>query len=269
MEEKETMKIKRDLNRRDFMALTTGGAAFGITLASPFGNFALAAGQPQKIKAIAFDAFPIFDPRSAFKVVKEQFPEHGDDLRKAWFKKIFGYTWLRTSGKQYKNFWHVMEDALQFSAKSMQLELTPEKQENIMNACLRLPVWKDVKPALEALKEQNIRLAFLSNMTEDMLRENLQHNGIENYFEFVLSTDRAQAFKPAPKAYQLGVDAFGLQKEEIAFTAFAGWDAVGATWFGYPTVWVNRLGFPLEKLDAIPHASGRNLKTLTDFVGAN
>ena len=255
-----------DLYRRRFLTLSAGGVATGAALASPVGSLAFAADHSVKIKAIAFDAFPIFDPRPAFKVVKELFPERGDDLRKAWFRKIFGYTWLRTSGSRYKNFWHVMEDALQFSAANMGLALTAEKQKTILDAFLHLPVWGDVTPALQELKNRNLRLAFLSNMTEDMLRSNLRHNDIEPYFEFVLSTDRVQAFKPAPQAYQLGIDAFGPKKEEIAFAAFAGWDAAGAKWFGYPTVWVNRLGFSMERLDAQPDALGVNMQVLTDFV---
>jgi 2-haloacid dehalogenase len=31
------------------------------------------------------------------------------------------------------------------------------------------------------------------------------------------------------------IDAFTLKREEILFAAFAGWDAAGAKWFGYPT----------------------------------
>ncbi|MBI1216783.1 MAG: haloacid dehalogenase type II [Alphaproteobacteria bacterium] len=250
------------------MALAAGGTALTALAASPLGKAALAATGSSKIKAVAFDAFPIFDPRAAFRVVKEKFPEQGDDLRKAWFAKIFGYTWLRTSGRRYKDFWHVMEDALRFSAAGMKLDLTPEKQDAIMDAFLRLPLWPDVQTALEKLHGKNIRLAFLSNMTESMLRANMKHNDIEKYFEFALSTDRAQAFKPAPAAYRLGVEAFGLRKEEIAFTAFAGWDSAGAKWFGYPTVWVNRLGFPEENLDAPPSATGRDLTALIDFIHA-
>ena len=255
-----------NINRRKLITLTASGAALGTMLTTPFGKLAFAATSSAEIKAIAFDAFPIFDPRAAFKVIKEQFPEHGDALRKAWFSKIFGYTWLRTSGNQYKDFWHVMEDALRFTTASMNLELPLKKQKAIMDAFLRLPVWPDVKPALEQLKAQNIRMAFLSNMTDDMLRSNMKHNGIEEYFEFVLTTDHAQKFKPAPKAYQLGVDAFNLKKEEIAFAAFAGWDAAGADWFGYPTAWVNRLGFPLEQLDATPTASGRDMNVLFELI---
>lgn len=257
-----------NIARRKFISLAAGGGVASALLSAPLAEFAFAGGENEKIKAIAFDAFPIFDPRAAFKIVKEQFPENADELRKAWFSKIFGYTWLRTSGGQYKDFWRVMEDALRFTATSMKVELTPDKQDAIMGAFLRLPVWADVKPALAQLSRQNIRLAFLSNMTEDMLRANMVHNGIEDYFEFVLSTDRAQAFKPSPQAYALGVDAFGLKKEEIAFAAFAGWDAAGASWFGYPTVWVNRLGVPTEQLDAIPRVIGKGMAELLQFAEA-
>ena len=54
-------------------------------------------------------------------------------------------------------------------------------------------------------------------------------------FEQVLSSDRAKTYKPDPRAYQLGVDALQVKREEILFVAFAGWDAAGAKLFGYPT----------------------------------
>ena len=73
-----------------------------------------------------------------------------------------------------------------------------------------------------------------------MLDAVVKNSGLEGFFEGHLCTDKVGVFKPDPRAYQMGVDAFGLKKEEIAFAAFAGWDAAGAKWFGYPTFWVNR-----------------------------
>lgn len=77
---------------------------------------------------------------------------------------------------------------------------------------------------------------------------------------------RVHAFKPAPEAYQFGVDALGLRKEEITFAAYAAWDAAGAGWFGYPSVWINRLGQPAEALDIAPVAEGSDLSVLSDFI---
>ncbi len=255
-----------DISRRNFIAVT-GAGALGAALASgSLGSIAFASGQGAQIKAVAFDAFPIFDPRPAFAVLKQQFPEKGDELQKAWFAKIFGYTWLRTTAGQYQNFTQVMEEALIFTAKSMQLQLTPEKQSAIISAFSQLPVWPDVLPALQKLRQHGIRLAFLSNMQESMLRANMRYNNIEEYFEFTLSTDAVQQYKPSPKAYQLAVDSFKLKKEEIAFAAFAGWDAAGAAWFGYPTVWVNRINSPAEELGITPAATGSNISALLTLL---
>jgi 2-haloacid dehalogenase len=99
-----------------------------------------------------------------------------------------------------------------------------------------------------------------------MLRANMRRTGVERFFEAALSTDRVRAFKPAPEAYQLGVEAFGLRKGEIAFAAFAAWDAAGASWFGYPTAWVNRLGQQTESFGAPPTLAGRDLAVLNDLL---
>jgi 2-haloacid dehalogenase len=118
------------------------------------------------------------------------------------------------------------------------------------------------------LKGAGIRMAFLSNFTADMLDAAMRNSGLEGIFEPHLSTDLVKAFKPDPRAYRMGVDAFGVAKEEILFAAFAGWDAAGAKRFGYPTFWVNRANAPLEELGIAPDGTGAGLQDLVAFVGA-
>jgi 2-haloacid dehalogenase len=112
-------------------------------------------------------------------------------------------------------------------------------------------------------------MAFLSNLTNAMLDAVVRNSGLEGFFEDHLSTDKVRAFKPDPRAYQMGVDAFKLKKEEIAFAAFAGWDAAGAKWFGYPTFWVNRANVAGEELGVVPDGVGSGLADLVKFVLAN
>lgn len=86
-------------------------------------------------------------------------------------------------------------------------------------------------------------------------------------FDHLLSTDRVQAYKPDPRSYQMGIDAFGLRREEIAFVAFGGWDAAGAKTFGFPTIWMNRLNVPTEHLGVLPDEIASNFEALPVFVG--
>jgi len=137
-----------------------------------------------------------------------------------------------------------------------------------MNAYLELTAWPDVPQALSSLKVAGIRLAFLSNFSRRMLEAGIKNSGLEGMFEQVLTTDEVKQFKPAPRAYQMAVDALGLKREAIAFAAFAGWDASGAKWFGFPTVWVNRLNSPIEELNVSPDLTCGDLSGLVTFANS-
>jgi 2-haloacid dehalogenase len=243
------------VDRRKFVTLAAA------TLAAPS---AFAAARP--IKAIAFDGFVITDPRPVFAKVEELFPDKGRALNEAWRTRIFEYTWLRTVGGHYADFWHVIQDSLLVAARASKVELTVDQREALMQTWLTLQAWGDVAPALKELKAAGIRMAFLANPTEKMLDAVVKNSNLEGFFEPHLSTDKVNAFKPASAAYQMGPDAFKLAKEEIAFAAFAGWDAAGAKWFGYPTFWVNRMKAVPEELGVMPDGVGSGMADLVKFV---
>jgi 2-haloacid dehalogenase len=187
-------------------------------------------------------------------------------LINAWRSRQFEYSWLRTASGSYSDFMHVTSDALVFATNLLKLELTNDKRDRLLGAYLQLTPWPDAVPALQQLKAAGIRLAFLSNFTPDMLRGCIAASGLDGVFDHVLSTDQAKTYKPDPAAYRLGIDTFGLPREDILFVAFAGWDAAGARTFGYPTFWVNRLGLPVEELGVRPDATGTNLTDLAAYV---
>lgn len=245
-------------SRRQLLTMVSLAIASGAT------NSTRGASAP--IKAIAFDGFPIFDPRPIFALAEQLFPGRGAELSNVWRTKQFEYTWLRTMTEDYRDFLGVIDDALVFACKSLNIDLTGVKRSALVASYLKMPIWPDAVPALSGLKESGIRLAFLSNLSPAMLEGNIRGTELESLFEFQLSTDAVRAYKPHPRAYQMGVDAFGLKREEILFAAFAGWDASGAKLFGYPTFWVNRQRQPREQLDAIPDGEGQGMTDLMRFL---
>lgn len=221
---------------------------------------------PPRFKAIAFDGFVIIDPRPVVARAEELFPGRSGALIEAWRTRQFEYTWLRTLSRRYADFWQVTEEALVVAAEAIKLELTAQARTRLMQTFLELKVWPDVAPALRALKARGVRAAFLANPTAQMLRAPLQNSGLEGLLEEPLSTDRVQAYKPDPRAYQMGLDAFGLERQEIVFAASASWDAAGAKAFGYPSFWVNRATLPVEALGVAPDAVGPGMADLATFV---
>ena len=222
--------------------------------------------RPMRVKAIAFDAFPILDPRPVFALVTQLFPEKGTELCNLWRTRQFEYMWLRTLSGHYRDFWSVTEDALAFAAKAVQVELTNDSHSRLMDAWLRLKCWPDAPAALRVLKNSDLNLVFLSNMTAKMLQSGIRNSGLEDLFDQVFSTDRVRVYKPAPRAYRMVLDAYRLRRQEVVFAAFAGWDAAGAKRFGYRTFWVNRQNQPVEELGVTPDATGATLDDLVSYV---
>lgn len=218
------------------------------------------------IKAIVFDGFAILDPRPVFKTIEQLFPEKAKEVIDAWQSRQFTYQWLRVLGERYKNFREITKDALDFSLVHCGLYQRDKERDLIMAKYEALNVWPDVVPVLQKIKKMNLKVCFLSNMTSEMLRRGIQNSGLDVFFDFVISTDEIQTYKPSTNAYEMALDKLGLRKQEILFVPFAAWDMAGAKWFGYPTFWVNRLDSSPENLDAEPDGHGKDLGDVVDFV---
>ena len=228
------------------------------------GTIAWSAPRP-RIDAVLFDAFAVFDPWPVAALAEQTFPGRGAELMAAWRTTQFQYAWLRVVARSYADFWRCTEDALRHAASALRLDLTAARRERLMQAHLALRPWPEVPAALRTLRAARVRLGILSNFTSPMLAASIKSSGLHGVFERVLSTDQLSTYKPDPRAYELGVHEFGLSRERIGFAAFAGWDAAGAKLYGYPTLWVNRLGAPADELGA--PAPDAIVRTLTELVG--
>jgi 2-haloacid dehalogenase len=215
---------------------------------------------------VAFDAYTIFDPRPIFALVEKLYPGKGTEFGRCWRNKQFDYAWIRLLAGHYEDFWKITQDALVYTAHMQKVELTREKREGLLAACLSLKAWEEVPLALKTLGEMDVKIAFLSNFSPLMLGANIKSAGLEDMFDEVISTDAAKTYKPAPAAYQLALDTLSLKREEILFCPFAGWDTAGAKLFGLKTFWVNRLNLPVEELGAQPDAQGTSLADVVSFV---
>ena len=233
------------ISRREFLAVAAGSAAVATAPAIP------------RVRAVAFDALAIFDPRPAFALADQMFP--GVGLSDEWRTRQFEYCWLRVCSGHYEDFWKVTADSLSFAIKKLRLDISRTNQDRLLNEFLAMRAWPDVLPALTIMRKAGLRLALLSNFTPAMLEANVKSAGLDGVFEANVSTDAARTYKPDPRAYQLGVTVLNLRREEILFVAFAGWDAAGAKQFGYPTYWANRQRLPPEELGVVADASGDTL----------
>lgn len=244
--------------RRQLIMTAVAGAVAGPLMAKA----------PLPVRALAFDAFVLFDPTAIRDRALEVAGPKTASFVAAATSRLFAYTWFYTSAGRYRRFDDLAADAFQFAAASSGLTLSDVDIRGLTETYSNLDLWPDVAGALDRLLRDGTRLAVLSNMSEDAIVKNLRRGGIDAAFEHVLSTDRIQRYKPAPEAYRLAVSAFGLAAPSIGFAASAGWDAAGATWFGYPSVWVNRTEAPAEQANIPPRIVSQGMDGVLRLAGA-
>ncbi len=219
------------------------------------------------IRAIAFDAYgTLFDVYSVGALAEQLFPGKGAELAAQWRDTQIGYTRVRTLSDRYIPFWELTQDALIFSARKLGLDLTDDVRKRLMSQYACLSAFPENLGALKELKKMGVQLAILSNGTSDMLDIAVKSAGMSGLFDHLLSVESVKKYKTAPEAYQLGPDALKLPTREILFVSSNCWDALGATWFGYTTFWINRSSQPLEELGVTPTAQGRLLTDVVAFI---
>ena len=217
-------------------------------------------------QAVLFDAYgTLFDVYSVGLLAEQLFPGFGDRLSVLWRDKQIDYTRLLTLGGRYKPFWDVTRDGLRFAAQRLGLELSSAAEDQLMNQYRHLSAFPENLALLQALRNRGIRCGVLSNGDPQMLEVAVRSAGFQTLLDPVLSVDSVRRFNTDPAAYALGPQALKLPARDILFVSSNGWDAIGATWHGYTTLWVNRAGLPLEQLDTQPTRIGRTLADVLSF----
>lgn len=220
-------------------------------------------------KAVLFDAYgTLFDVYSVGLLAEQLFPGQGQALGLLWRDKQIEYTRLVTTsngGQHYRPFWELTRAGLRYACKKLALELTPEREEQLMNQYRHLSAFPENGAVLKALKDKGVVTGILSNGDPAMLAVSVKSAGLEGLLDHVLSVDSVRKYKTDPQAYGLGVQATGLPAGQIAFVSSNSWDALAATWYGYRTLWVNRYQLPFEELDTQPERIGNSLHDVLGF----
>lgn len=253
------------MSRRRFLRWLGAASLSGCATTSAGSEAPTRSPRSGGIRAVAFDLFTLFDPRGVDRRVTAVLGEQRA-FAALWKTKLFEYSWLRAASGQYRDFEALSGDAMSYAARASGLELSASARKELANAFTELDAWHDSAEVLQELRGRGLKLAPLANFAPRMIEGLLGRAQLLDHFDALISTDRARTYKPDPKAYALGESVLRLPRQQIAFSAFGGWDAAGAHWFGMPTFWVNRLGVPTEEL-GVEVASGSDLRALARWVG--
>ena len=216
-------------------------------------------------RAVLFDAYgTLFDVYSVALLAEQLFRGHGEQLSVLWRDKQIEYTRLTSMSGRYRPFWELTRAGLRYAALRLGLVLDAGAENRLMNQYRHLSSFPENREILAELKARGIPAGILSNGDPEMLGVAVKSAGFQPFLAHVLSVDGVRKYKTDPATYALGTQAFDLPARQILFVSSNCWDAIGATWFGYTTLWVNRSGLPLEQLDTSPTRIGTSLRDTLD-----
>jgi 2-haloacid dehalogenase len=132
------------------------------------------------------------------------------------------------------------------------------------------PAFPDSTPALQVLKKK-YKLAIISNIDGDLFAFSAQR--LQTQFDWVITAQQAQSYKPSLNNFHLAFERIGLPKNKILHLAQSLFhDIVPAKALGLSTVWINRR-HNKEGFGATPPAQAQpdlevpDLQTLAGMIG--
>ncbi len=226
-------------------------------------------------KLVVFDAYgTLFDVYSISRAAEAMFPNFGMALANLWRDKQIDYTRIVSlsdpnadeGSRFYEPFWSITKKALRYSADKLKLELSDEQEDALMQAYDRLEAFEENRHVLEALRAMGLQTAILSNANADMLERVSKHAQIHHLFDRLISVDQVRQFKTHPSTYALVEKDFQIEGQRILFVSSNDWDALGATWFGWEAVWLNRSGQASDRLGPRVAHTAKDLKSVLTLL---
>jgi 2-haloacid dehalogenase len=188
------------------------------------------------------------------------------DARVAWFNQMIQSALVATVTGAYSQFGAHAMAALEMTAEQTGARLTEGDREAVAAQLRQLPAHPEVAGALRRLREAGLPLAALTNSTEQVARAQLEHAGLIDAFELVLSADTVRRLKPAPEPYRMAAERLGVPIEQVRLVAAHAWDVAGAARAGCATAFVARPGKALDPLVERPEIVGADLTEVAEAI---
>lgn len=217
----------------------------------------------KNIKLCVFDAYgTLFDINSVTKHYCSELGDISEQFSKLWRSKQLEYTWLRSLMDRYDNFWCVTKDSLDYALNYFNITNDTLKS-NLLKSYENISCYEEVPTTLSNLKSKNISASILSNATPKMLNAAIKNSKIDFFIDSCISIDKLKIYKPHPTVYNLILEKYNLNKDEILFISSNSWDVAGAKSFGFNVAWINRFN---NKKEVLPFEANIELKSLTDLL---
>lgn len=187
-------------------------------------------------------------------------------VRGQWFAQVLQSALVATITDAYRDFGSVGRAALEMTAARRGVTLSDDDRAQILGAMRTLPPYPEVSDSLARLRDAGLRLATLTNSTQQVAEAQLTNAGLLGFFERVLSVDSVHRFKPAAEVYRTAAKSLGVEPSGLRLVAAHIWDVTGALRAGCAAAFIARPGMVLDPLAEPPDVVGPDLRVVTERI---
>jgi 2-haloacid dehalogenase len=216
-------------------------------------------------RLIAFDVNETLLDLGALDPVFEDLFGDGS-VRAQWFAQMLQVAFVGAITDRYVDFTAAQRAALDMVAQRRSVTLPDGAGDRVAAAMRALPPHPEVADALGRLRDSGHRLAALSNSPQDVEQAQLEHAGLTDHFDAILSADSVRALKPRREPYELAAGTFGVPTRDVMLVAAHAWDIAGAHAAGCRTAFVARPRMPRNPIDPEPDVVGADLAEIADRI---
>ena len=190
---------------------------------------------------LAFDIYgTLINPHGVVDELTRHVGERAQEFSSIWREKQLEYSFRRGLMGRYENFPTCTRQALDYSDSLLQTGLDESAKEVLMQVYRKLPAYDDVPASLQVLADAGFRMFGFSNGVADDVSGLLQHAGIDQYFEGVVSVDTIGTFKPDPRVYQHFIEVAATDADHCWLVSSNAFDVIGAISAGMKAAWLQR-----------------------------
>jgi 2-haloacid dehalogenase len=213
----------------------------------------------KKPKAVAFD---VIETLFSIEPLGQKLRAAGlpSAALQVWFARILRDAFALEVTGEYKTFREIAGATLETIISEQKLEPERSTIDEIVKAFADLPAHPDVKPALELLRDANVRIAALTNGSAETTEKLFRNAKLENFVERYISIDGVKHWKPSREVYLHAAETLNVDPAQIALVAAHDWDIHGASQAGLITAFVARKGQAFSAVMKKPGVSGSSLE---------
>lgn len=190
---------------------------------------------------LGFDVYgTLINTAGVFQSLQSMLGKRAEPLMNLWRSKQLEYSFRRGLMERHTDFSVCTRDALIYSCNTLQIDMSAGQADSLMEEYKSLPAFPEVEEALKACRKSGFSIYAFSNGSLSAIETLMDHAGITELFDGLISTEDVRMFKPSPKVYQHFLDVTGSDQKSSWLISGNPFDVIGALSFGMQSAWVQR-----------------------------